>query len=128
MSATRSERTSGRPAPPTGAAQPLSAIEAVTLATTLSALADPVRIQLVSIVAARGSVCSCDLESPLAKSQPTISHHTTILARAGILVGEKRGRWTWWRLAPEALNDLRRALDVSDTAEPAHDAGASCED
>ena len=84
--------------------------EAVALAQTLSALADPVRIQLLSIVASKGEVCSCDLIRPLAKSQPTISHHTTILANAGILIGEKRGRWTWWRIAPDSLTDVRRAL------------------
>ncbi len=91
-------------------AKPIGAKEAIALARTLSALADPVRIQLLSIVASKGEVCSCDLMRPLAKSQPTISHHTTILANAGVLIGEKRGRWTWWRLAPEALVDVRRAL------------------
>jgi ArsR family transcriptional regulator len=91
-------------------AAPLSTNDAVSLARTLAALADPVRIRLVSLVAAQGEVCSCDLQVPLAKSQPTISHHTTILARAGILVGEKRGRWTWWRVNPESLAELRRAL------------------
>ena len=90
--------------------KPISVKEAVALAQTLSALADPVRIQLLSIVASEGEVCSCDLIRPLAKSQPTISHHTSILANAGILIGEKRGRWTWWRVAPESLDDVRRAL------------------
>lgn len=90
---------------------PLSAPEAASLARTMAALADPVRIQLVSLVAARGAVCSCDLEAPLAKSQPTISHHTKILARAGILIGEKRGRWTWWRVDADAVHRLRQALD-----------------
>ena len=91
-------------------ANPISAKRAVALARTFSALADPVRIQLLSIVASKGEVCSCDLIRPLAKSQPTISHHTTILANAGILIGEKRGRWTWWRIAPDSLTDVRRAL------------------
>lgn len=80
------------------------------MARVLSALADPVRLRLVSIVAAAGEVCSCDLERPLARSQPTVSHHTKVLAEAGILVGERRGRWTWWRLAPDRLGELRRAL------------------
>jgi len=82
----------------------------VALAQVLSALADPVRLRLVSIVASYGEVCSCDLEAPLARSQPTISHHTRILAEAGVLVGEKRGRWTWWRVVPERLTELRQAL------------------
>ena len=70
---------------------PLDAVEAQELANLLSALADPVRLRLVSLVAANGRVCSCDLEEPLARSQPTISHHTKILAEAGLLTGEKVG-------------------------------------
>lgn len=91
-------------------AAPLGDAEAVALARVLSALADPVRLRLVSIVSAAGEVCSCDLEEPLARSQPTVSHHTKVLAEAGILVGEKRGRWTWWRLSQGCLADLRQAL------------------
>ena len=89
---------------------PLSEEDALELARVLAALADPVRLRLLSLVASRSEVCSCDLEDPLAKSQPTISHHTKVLADAGLLVGEKRGRWTWWRLAPDRLAAIRQAL------------------
>ena len=89
---------------------PLDEQDALALARVLAALADPVRLRLVSIVASHGEVCSCDLEIPLARSQPTISHHTRILAEAGVLVGEKRGRWTWWQIVPERLTELRQAL------------------
>ena len=89
---------------------PLSHPDAVKLAHVLAALADPVRLQLFSIVAAQGEVCSCDLEAPLGKSQPTISHHTKLLAEAGLIVGEKRGRWVWWRIEPTRLADVRKAL------------------
>ena len=82
----------------------LSEDAAVDMARTLSALADPVRLRLLSLVATHGEVCSCDLEEPLGRSQPTISHHTRVLAEAGILVGEKRGRWVWWSLVPGALD------------------------
>ena len=58
----------------------------------LAALGDPVRLRLLSIVAAEGEVCSCNLERPLGKSQPTISHHTAILAEAGLIVGETPGQ------------------------------------
>ena len=95
-------------APLTGA--PLGQDQAAALARLLSALADPVRLRLVSLVAANGEVCSCDLEEPLGRSQPTISHHTRVLAEAGILVGEKRGRWTWWSVVPERLAEVRTAL------------------
>jgi ArsR family transcriptional regulator len=91
-------------------AAPLAETEAGELARVLAALADPVRLRLLSIVAARGEVCSCELEEPLGKSQPTVSHHTRILAEAGLISGEKRGRWMWWSIVPGRLATLRRAL------------------
>ncbi|MGH9299836.1 MAG: ArsR/SmtB family transcription factor, partial [Acidimicrobiales bacterium] len=89
---------------------PLSVADAGELANVLAALADPVRLRLLSLVSSRVEVCSCELEAPLAKSQPTISHHTKVLADAGLLVGEKRGRWMWWRVDPERLAEVRKAL------------------
>ncbi|HUZ21138.1 MAG TPA: metalloregulator ArsR/SmtB family transcription factor [Acidimicrobiales bacterium] len=91
-------------------AAPLGQGDADELARVFAALADPVRLRLLSIVAAQGEVCSCDLEVPLAKSQPTISHHTRVLVEAGLLHGEKRGRWTWWRVSADRLAALRRVL------------------
>lgn len=91
-------------------AAPLAEDEAEELARVFAALGDPVRLRLLSLVAAGGEVCSCDLEEPLAKSQPTISHHTKALADAGLLTGEKRGRWMMWRVVPERLAALRAAL------------------
>jgi ArsR family transcriptional regulator len=95
-------------APITDAA--LSEQEATDLAPVLAALGDPVRLRLLSIVSAEGEVCSCNLEGPLGKSQPTISHHTRVLADAGLIVGEKRGKWTWWKVAPGRLAMLRTLL------------------
>lgn len=69
--------------------------DAAELAPLFAALGDPVRLRLLSIVAAEGEVCSCNLEGPLGKSQPTISHHTRVLSEAGLIEGEKRGRWMW---------------------------------
>ena len=89
---------------------PLDEDEAADLARVLAALSDPVRLRLLSIVAARDEVCSCDLEGPLRRSQPTVSHHTRILADAGLLVGERRGRWTWWRVDGDRLATVRAAL------------------
>jgi ArsR family transcriptional regulator len=91
-------------------AAPLAVADAEDLARLLTALADPVRLRLLSIVASSPEVCSCDLESPLGKSQPTISHHTRVLAEAGIITGEKRGKWTWWHANPERLATIRKAL------------------
>jgi len=89
---------------------PLAENEAAELARVLGALADPVRLRLLSLVAAQAEVCSCDLEVPLGRSQPTVSHHTRVLAEAGLLVGEKRGRWMWWRVEPTRLAAVRTAL------------------
>ena len=89
---------------------PMSEADSAALATVLAALADPVRLRLLSIVAAQGEICSCHLQEPLGKSQPTISHHTRILADAGLIQGEKRGKWIWWRVVPDRLAAVRRAL------------------
>jgi ArsR family transcriptional regulator, arsenate/arsenite/antimonite-responsive transcriptional repressor len=89
---------------------PLGESEAAELARVFAALADPVRLRLLSLVADGGEVCSCDLEEPLGKSQPTISHHTKALADAGLLTGQKRGRWMVWRVVPDRLAALRAAL------------------
>jgi ArsR family transcriptional regulator len=67
---------------------------------------------MLSLIAAEPEVCSCALEDPLAKSQPTISHHTKILAEAGLIEGEKRGRWMWWHVVPERLNQVARILSI----------------
>jgi ArsR family transcriptional regulator len=89
---------------------PLTEDGARALAQVMTALSDPVRLRLLSLVASEGEVCSCNLEAPLGKSQPTISHHTRILSEAGLIVGEKRGKWTWWRTAPDQLRAVRRIL------------------
>jgi ArsR family transcriptional regulator len=91
------------------ATTPLSEDEAGELAKAFAALADPVRLRLFSMIASVDEVCSCELLEPLARSQPTVSHHTKALADAGLIRGEKRGRWVYWRADPERL----RALSVS---------------
>jgi ArsR family transcriptional regulator len=88
----------------------LSEVEAGDVAQIFGALSDPIRLRMLSLVASQDEVCSCALEEPLGKSQPTISHHTRILAEAGLIVGEKRGRWMWWRAVPERLADVARIL------------------
>ncbi len=92
-------------------ASALTKMDAADLAPVFAALSDPVRLRLLSIVASEGEVCSCNLEGPLAKSQPTISHHTRVLSEAGLIVGEKRGRWMWWRIVPGQMQRLRDLLD-----------------
>ncbi len=92
------------------AASILAASNAQRLVAAGAALADPVRVQLLAVLAAAGEVCSCDLEAPLERSQPTISHHTRILCDAGLIVGEKRGRWMWWRLNEPGWRELQQTL------------------
>jgi ArsR family transcriptional regulator len=93
-------------------AAPLGEEAAEDLAAVFAAMADPVRLRLLSLVADAGELCSCNLLEPLGKSQPTISHHTKVLAEAGLIRGEKRGRWVWWQLVPERLDAVRDALVV----------------
>ncbi len=75
-------------------------------------LADPVRLRLLSLLASAeaGEACVCELVEPLGRSQPTISHHLKILTDAGLIVGDKRGRWVWYRAVPERLAQLRSVL------------------
>ena len=97
---------------PSVLAEPLAEADAEDLAVAFAALADPVRLRLLSLVADAGELCSCNLQEPLGKSQPTISHHTKVLAEAGLIRGEKRGRWVWWRIVPERLDAVRHSIAV----------------
>ena len=85
------------------------------LARVFRALGDRHRVRLLSLIAASegGEACICDLTAPVGLSQPTISHHTRVLVEAGLIEGEKRGKWTWWRVVPERLAGLRQALGGS---------------
>jgi ArsR family transcriptional regulator, arsenate/arsenite/antimonite-responsive transcriptional repressor len=86
-------------------AQPLSQAQADQIAPLLKALADPVRLRLLSLVAshAGGEACVCDLNDAFDLSQPTISHHLKVLHDAGLLDRDKRGVWAYYRIRPEAL-------------------------
>ncbi|MEM7275409.1 MAG: metalloregulator ArsR/SmtB family transcription factor [Actinomycetota bacterium] len=84
------------------------------LATTLKALADPVRLKLVNVVAAAGETCACDLPEILDRSQPTVSHHLSILVKAGVLEREQRGKWAWFRLDRDRLTQICAALGNPD--------------
>ncbi len=104
------------PAPccPSILASPLDAEEAAGLALGFTALADPVRLQVLSILAAapEGEVCVCEFVEPLGKSQPTVSHHLKILADAGLVHGERRSKWVYYSLDRDRLADLRSAIDT----------------
>jgi len=97
------------------ATESLTPTQAHDLAQLFGALSDPIRLRMLSLIATQDEVCSCALEEPLAKSQPTISHHTRILSDAGLITGERRGRWTWWRVVPERLDDVARLVSMQRT-------------
>jgi ArsR family transcriptional regulator len=91
---------------------PLGADEAEDLAAAFKVLSDPVRLRLLSMIAnaSAGEACVCDLVEPIGRSQPTISHHLSVLVDAGLVEREKRGRWAWYRAVPDRLAVLRDSL------------------
>ena len=104
-------------------AEPLSPDAAARISPLLKALADPVRLRLVSLVAgsASGELCACDLPGALGRAQPTVSHHLSMLVKAGILDREQRGKWAWFRVRPETLamlSDVLGDAGRSRSAEP----------
>lgn len=93
-------------------ASPLSESEAEQIAAGFKALADPVRLRLLSLIADApdGTACSCDLEGPVGKTQSTVSHHLSLLADAGLITKEKVGRWVNCTIVPDRVAALRSAL------------------
>jgi ArsR family transcriptional regulator, arsenate/arsenite/antimonite-responsive transcriptional repressor len=89
---------------------------AETLARMFKALGDPTRVKLLSMIAAApdGEACICDMTEPVGLSQPTVSHHMRLLVEAGLAAREQRGRWAYYRVAPEALSSLAGALAPAD--------------
>ena len=96
--------------------EPLSAEQAERIAPLVKALADPVRLRLLSLVAchADGEACVCDLNDAFDLSQPTISHHLKVLHDVGLLDREKRGVWVYYRINAAALRDFGALLGAVD--------------
>lgn len=88
----------------------LSPSDAEQLSRAFAALGDPVRLRLLSCVAAADEVCACDLVEPSGRSQPTVSHHMKLLVEAGLVEREKRGLWVWYRVVESRLAQLRAVL------------------
>lgn len=99
-------------------AAPVSRTEAARLAVSLKALADPTRIQLLSIIrdAGESGACVCDLTAHVALRQPTVSHHLRVLADAGLVRREQRGTWAWFSLEADSIDQLLRLLSTLTTA------------
>jgi ArsR family transcriptional regulator len=89
-------------------AEPLTMEQAGQVAPLLKALADPVRLRLLSLVASHegGEACICDLNAAFDLTQPTISHHMRVLHEAGLVDRDKRGVWVYYRVRPQALASL----------------------
>lgn len=92
--------------------EPLSTEAATELAGMLKALSDPVRLRLLSVVASHsgGEACVCDISAGITVGQPTVSHHLKVLRTAGLLDSERRGSWVYYRVIPEALQQLSSLL------------------
>lgn len=93
-------------------AQVISSADAEALAKCFAALSDPVRLRLLSCVAAAdgGEVCACDLVVAVERSQPTVSHHMKILHEAGLVDRDKRGLWVWYRVNQQRLAAVTASL------------------
>jgi ArsR family transcriptional regulator len=102
------------PCCPPLAGRELSGADAAALSRQFAALADPVRLRLLSLLATAdgGTMCACDLVAPAGKSQPTVSHHLRVLSEAGLVTSERRGRNIWYRVVPVALEALRAVLST----------------
>jgi ArsR family transcriptional regulator len=92
-------------------APPLRASVALSLASRFKALSDPARVSIVNRLAGADEVCVCDFTARLGLSQPTVSHHLRVLREAGLIeVSRRRGTWVFYRLVPEAVEQLAFAL------------------
>ena len=94
--------------------EPIPAEQAVELSRAFKALGDPVRLRLVSLIASHdgGEACVCDLTAGFDLSGPTISHHLKVLREAGLITGERRGTWVYYRVEPAALARLSDVLAI----------------
>ncbi|MCA1821748.1 MAG: metalloregulator ArsR/SmtB family transcription factor [Pseudonocardiaceae bacterium] len=94
------------------ARDPLTAEQALELARLFKAMADPVRLRLLSLIAshAGGEACVCDLTDAFDLTGPTISHHLKVLRESGLITGERRGTWVYYRVHPEVLARLSAVL------------------
>jgi ArsR family transcriptional regulator len=101
--------------------EPLSVAQAEQVAPVLKALAEPVRLRLLSLVAshAGGEACVCDLAGAFDLTQPTISHHLKVLHEIGLLDRSKRGVWVYYKVRTQALADL--AALIGSQASAAHE-------
>ena len=94
------------------AREPLSAEQATELSRLFKAMGDPVRLRLLSLIASHegGEACVCELTGVFDLSGPTISHHLKVLREAGLITGERRATWIYYRVQPDVLKRLSDVL------------------
>lgn len=99
---------------PAGLAAIIERPQAEALATLLKAVADPTRIQLLSLINAstNAEACVCNLTEPLSLTQPTVSHHLKVLTDAGLVEREKRGTWVWYSVNQDRWQQLAKLLEL----------------
>lgn len=97
---------------PGGLSGPVPRDQAADLALLFRALAEPARLQLLSLLSGSesGERCACDLTGPLGLTQPTVSHHLKVLTQAGLITRTQRGTWAWFRIAPSRFAQLATIL------------------
>ena len=94
------------------AAAPMTEDDALEVAVRLKALADPVRVRLMSLLLASDEVCTCDLAPAVGVTEATVSHHLSVLKKAGLISeGERRGMNVYYRVRRESLGALCRVID-----------------
>jgi ArsR family transcriptional regulator, arsenate/arsenite/antimonite-responsive transcriptional repressor len=96
------------------AREPLTPAQATELSRVFKAMGDPVRLRLLSLIASHegGEACVCDVTGVFDLTGPTISHHLKVLREAGLIRGERRGTWVYYRVLPEALRRASAVLEL----------------
>jgi ArsR family transcriptional regulator len=103
--------------------EPLDSAASESLAARFRALSDPTRVAIVNRLASTEECCVCDLNAAFDLSQPTISHHLKVLRDAGLVESSRRGTWAYYRLVPDAVEELRHTLGGVGSTEPPGSAG-----
>lgn len=96
--------------------EPLSPAQAVELSQVFKALGEPVRLRLLSLIASHegGEACVCDLTEVFNLTGPTISHHLKVLREAGLIIGDRRGTWIYYRVQPDAVRRASAVLELGE--------------
>ena len=87
--------------------------DAALVAERFRALADPTRVRMLNLLARNAELCVCDMQANFNLAQPTISHHLSLLKKAGLVESDTRGRWAFYRAVPQAICELAGVLEVT---------------